>query len=104
MDGYLKKPLLELEEQLKFIALETDNPLTGSELSIQLTKKIINNLGMMGHVSRTTKIYGKILPKRISTEMQILKSKMSANEEYKIGFVGEVNLFPFIVNFAHQNE
>lgn len=44
MDGYCKKLLLELEEQLKFIALETDNPLMGSELSIQVTQKILNSL------------------------------------------------------------
>lgn len=35
--------------------------------------------GMLGHASmRTTQIYGKILPKRISNEMAVLKSKMSA--------------------------
>lgn len=46
--------------------------------------------GMMGHAStRTTQIYGKILPKRISAEMQILKNKMNDNEGYKSGFVRE---------------
>lgn len=46
--------------------------------------------GMLGHASmRTTQIYGKILPKRISNEMQILKNKMSNNDGYKVGFVRE---------------
>lgn len=37
--------------------------------------------GMLGHASmRTTQIYGKILPKRISNEMTLLKSKMLANK------------------------
>jgi len=46
--------------------------------------------GMMGHAStRTTQIYGKILPKRISAEIQIFKNKMSDNEGNKLGFVRE---------------
>jgi site-specific recombinase XerD len=46
--------------------------------------------GMMGHASiRTTQIYAKILPKRISAEMQILKNKMSNDEGYKRGFARE---------------
>lgn len=36
--------LLEMEEQLKFISLETDNPLTCAELSIQVCQKILINL------------------------------------------------------------
>lgn len=44
----------------------------------------------MGHAStRTTQIYGKILPKRIKSEMQILKNKMIGNDGYKLGFVRE---------------
>lgn len=46
--------------------------------------------GMLGHASmRTTQIYGKILPKRISNEMQILKNKMRENEGYRLGKVNE---------------
>lgn len=46
--------------------------------------------GMMGHASTgTTQIYGKILPKRISAEIQILKNKMSDNDGHKLGFVKE---------------
>jgi hypothetical protein len=39
-----KNLLLELEEQLKFISLETDNPLTSAELSIQVCQKILSNV------------------------------------------------------------
>lgn len=44
MDDYSKKLLTELEEQLKFIELETDNPVLCAELSIQVIHKILNNL------------------------------------------------------------
>ncbi len=44
MNERCKTLLLELEEQLKFIALETDNSLLNAELSIQVTQKILNNL------------------------------------------------------------
>ena len=41
--------------------------------------------GMLGHASmRTTQIYGKILPKRISNEMTLLKVKMVANKSESI--------------------
>jgi len=39
-----KSLLLELEEQLKFISLETDNPIASAELSIQVSQKILGNL------------------------------------------------------------
>lgn len=44
MDGHSKKLLTELEEQLKFIELETDNPVVCAELSIQIIHKILSNL------------------------------------------------------------
>lgn len=39
-----KKLLTEMEEQLKFISLETDNPLTCAELSIQVCQKTLTNV------------------------------------------------------------
>lgn len=45
---------------------------------------------MLGHAStRTTQIYGKILPKRISAEMQVLKNKMANNKEFTINSIKE---------------
>lgn len=44
MKGYTTKLISELEEQLKFISLETDSALITAELSIQVTQKILNNL------------------------------------------------------------
>lgn len=44
MKEYAKKLLNELEEQLKFISLETDNPLASAELSIQVCQKILTSV------------------------------------------------------------
>jgi hypothetical protein len=44
VDEHCKKLLLELEEQLKFISLETDNALTSADLSIQVIQKSLHNL------------------------------------------------------------
>ena len=44
--------------------------------------------GMLGHASmRTTQIYGKVLPKRISNEMNILKAKMNSNSNHTMSLV-----------------
>ena len=46
--------------------------------------------GMLGHASmRSTQIYAKILPKRISNEMQTLKNKISANKVFTSGNLKE---------------
>jgi hypothetical protein len=44
VNNYTKTLLLELEEQLKFISLETDSPLASAELSIQVIQKTLQNL------------------------------------------------------------
>lgn len=44
MNDQCKTLLSELEEQLKFISLETDNPITSAEISIQVSRKILVNL------------------------------------------------------------
>lgn len=44
MKDFTRKLLSDLEEQLKFISLETDNPLTSAEISIQVCQKILNSL------------------------------------------------------------
>lgn len=45
---------------------------------------------MLGHAStRTTQIYGKILPKRVSNEMLLLKNKMIENEKPTLNIVKE---------------
>jgi len=46
--------------------------------------------GMLGHASiRTTQIYGKVLPKRISLEMDILFKKFNEKKTNSLGFVRE---------------
>lgn len=46
--------------------------------------------GMLGHASmRTTQIYGKILPKRISSEMEVLIEKLNTRKTNSLGFVRE---------------
>ncbi|MDO8999874.1 MAG: site-specific integrase [Bacteroidota bacterium] len=46
--------------------------------------------GMLGHASmRTTQIYGKILPKRISSEMEVLIEKFNNRKTNSLGFVRE---------------
>lgn len=44
MNEKCKALLAELEEQLKFISLETDSPLTVAELSISVTEKTLDSL------------------------------------------------------------
>ena len=44
MNDRCKALLYKLDLQLKFISLETDNPLISAELSIQVAQKIIDNL------------------------------------------------------------
>lgn len=44
MNDHCKALLLELEEQLKYIALETDNPLSSAELSFQVVQNNLKNL------------------------------------------------------------
>lgn len=45
--------------------------------------------GMMGHANmRTTQIYGKILPQRISTEMDILENKLKSKEQIRVTKTG----------------
>jgi len=44
VNDHCKKLLLELEEQLKFISLETDSPILIAETSIQVAQKILNTL------------------------------------------------------------
>ena len=48
-------------------------------ISMEATSSMLRHASM-----RTTQIYGKILPKRISNEMQILKAKMSETTAIKI--------------------
>ncbi len=46
--------------------------------------------GMLGHASmRTTQIYGRILPKRISSEMEVLMEKFNTKKTNSLGFVRE---------------
>ncbi|MBL7910545.1 MAG: site-specific integrase [Bacteroidia bacterium] len=46
--------------------------------------------GMMGHAStRTTQIYARILPKRISSEMEVLIEKFNTRKTNSLGFVRE---------------
>ncbi len=44
MNERCKILLIELEEQLKFIALETDNPLSSAELSFQVVQNNLKDL------------------------------------------------------------
>jgi len=44
VNDHCKALLLELEEQLKYIALETDNPLSSAELSFQVVQNNLKNL------------------------------------------------------------
>lgn len=68
--------LTNLNEQLNFIDLEIDNQIKRCEKAIEISITTKEKL-------RTTQHYAKVLDRKVSDDMMLLRNKFTINQNYR---------------------